>query len=75
MTEHTTPRAEKDAMDETARLLLMERPSMTPLDLYRALREYHPTITSGDNAAIWGKYRGWDGRTHPTHDVETGRRL
>jgi hypothetical protein len=62
-------------IDETARLILMDRPAISLLNLARAVREYHPETDALTIGNIWAKYRGFDGRTQPTHDVQTGERL
>lgn len=59
--------------DDTVRLLLMDNPDMTLRELHEACRAELPGWSHGDTEQAWSRYRGWDGRTSPTHDVETGR--
>jgi len=68
-------------IDETARLILMDdnRPKGV-VAFNRMLRE---NISKSDNdrtsiedvQRLWAKYMGMDGRTRPTHSIETGKRL
>lgn len=60
--------------DDTIRLLLMDNPDMSLSELHAAAKQELPGWNLGDTELMWTKYRGWDGRTSPTHDVETGRR-
>lgn len=68
-------------MDETARLLLMDDdPPKGVIEFNRRLRD---NISERDNDqakivdvhGLWKKYVGLDGRTLPTHSIETGQRL
>ncbi len=60
--------------DETARLLLMDEPDGL-IAFHRAFVAIHPGVTATLTGGFWGKYRGWDGRTRPTHDYVTGKHL
>lgn len=62
-------------LDDAARLAFMDEPTITLLPLVRALRSEGREVSALQAAEIWARYRGYDGRTFPTHDVETGRRL
>lgn len=62
-------------IDDTARLLLMERPDLDLIALHRALHAEGCPVTPAIVSDLWTRYRGWDGRTLPTHSVETGRRI
>lgn len=63
-------------LDETARLLLMEDPSLALGNLAARIQAVRGGLpTAAEMGEIWGRYRGWDGRSRPTHDVETGERL
>lgn len=62
-------------IDESARLILMEDPAIDLRSLYRQLAEMHGEMTSSMIGTIWERYRGYDGRRAPTHDVETGQPL
>lgn len=61
-------------IDETARLVLMDWPS-GPAAFARILREYHPEASTRTILTLWGRYRGNDGRSLPTHDYRTGERI
>lgn len=60
-------------VDETARLILMEQPEirMHPLSV-RLGAELGRPVSVHEIGEVWRRYRGFDGRTLPTHDVETG---
>jgi hypothetical protein len=66
-------------LEETARLILMEDDAPTGLVAFR--RRLQENTSDPDQVGIyetktlWTRYRGFDGRVAPTHDVETGRRL
>lgn len=64
-------------VDETARLILMEKPNITLINFAQKLKELHPDLVDrvSVGAALWGKYRGFDGRSRPTHDFWTGERI
>jgi hypothetical protein len=62
-------------IDDTARLLLMEQPDLDLIALHRALQSEGCQVSPVIVSDLWTKYRGWDGRTLPTHSVETGRRI
>lgn len=62
-------------IDETARLVLMSDARVGYMAFAEAMRDEHPGIPLAPIYDLWGKYRGWDGRTLPTHDIETGARL
>jgi len=62
--------------DETARLVLMLNPDTDLGRFARQLRVEHGNDLSIQYiAAMWKKYRGFDGREAPTHNYETGKRL
>lgn len=60
--------------DATARLLLMDKPRGL-IEFHRAFLEVHPEAAVRITSELWGKYRGYDGRTLPTHDYISGKRL
>jgi len=66
----------RDEIEESARLILMDNPS-GPMEFTKKLRnEFYQTQISLEACMdLWGKYRGHDGRSKPTHDVETGEPL
>lgn len=33
------------------------------------------SLSRAQTNEIWTRYRGWDSRTSPTHDIDTGKRL
>lgn len=62
--------------DETARLILMEDPEIGLFNFKREVDANLERETSlREITDIWAKYRGFDGRTRPTHDYVTGRPL
>ena len=69
--------AEYASIDETARLVLMENPKINMIGLFEQLCSNHPDldVTVGMVGDIWRRYRGMDGRTRPTHDIESGAPL
>lgn len=62
-------------IDESARLILMDDPTIDLRSLYRQLAEIHGEMNSSMIGTIWTMYRGYDGRQAPTHDVATGKPL
>ena len=62
-------------LDEAFRLILMDDPSATMLTVRNALVAEGYEINATAMAVLWGRYRGLDGRTSPTHDYVTGGRL
>jgi hypothetical protein len=64
-------------LDDTVRLLLMSEPRCTVRELAEKLKAngFPEGVPAIDLAALWTKYRGFDGRRPPTHDVATGERL
>jgi hypothetical protein len=64
-------------IEDTARLVLMEDPPPSgPVEFARRLRENaSDSVDLHAISALWGRYRGYDGRTLPTHDIATGSRL
>lgn len=62
-------------LNETARLILMEEPSITFRSFGLKLRTEMGGVGLREMGEMWTRYRGWDGRTGPTHNVETGERI
>lgn len=62
-------------IDETARLILMDEPDVRLYGLGVRLREeLGRSVTVTELGVIWRRYRGFDSRTQPTHEVTTGER-
>lgn len=62
-----------DDLDDTARLILMEKPDCSMREFADMLRrEAFASLT--EIGQLWRRYRGFDGRIMPTHDVQTGAR-
>lgn len=61
-------------IEETARLLLLEGGDSL-LQFAQRVRDHHPATKHSDIVHLWAKYRGFDGRSFPTHDVETGEKI
>ncbi|MFD1152593.1 hypothetical protein [Saccharothrix hoggarensis] len=64
------------AVDDTARLVLLDKPDLGVVAFHRAVRAEHDrstpyTVLHAAIVAAWRRYRG----DKPTHDVATGRRL
>lgn len=59
--------------DQTARLVLMDQTERSYLAFVRAMKS-EGYSNMGDLEQAWTRYCGWDGRTRPTHDIETGER-
>jgi hypothetical protein len=64
-----------DSLDDTARIILMESPSISFLKFSKLCREAEGKTPIEDLSLVWRKYRGLDGRIAPTHDIETGKPL
>lgn len=66
----------QDDFDETARLILMEGVGGL-VEFSRKMQEVHPNLPlAGDTiVSLYSKYLGFDGRSLPTHNIETGERL
>lgn len=62
-------------LDIAFRLILTEQPEIGLSNVVLALREQGYPVPSPKYNDLWTRYRGWDGRTDPTHDVNTGRRI
>lgn len=66
-------------MEETARLILMDdNPPKGLVEFRQRLKENtkHPDqVGVYETGELWTRYRGFDGRTPPTHNIETGERL
>lgn len=60
-------------LDDTARLVLMDQPNLTAVELRRALREHGVCATVDQMIALGRRYLGWRGE-FATHNVETGKR-
>lgn len=63
------------SLEDTARLVLMDLSSRSGGAFVRETRDYHPEASLDDLQYIWEKYMGLDGRSQPTHDLQTGNRL
>lgn len=66
----------REDMDETARLILMDGVSGL-IEFSMKMQEAHPGLpTAGTTIlSLYKKYCGFDGRSFPTHSIETGERL
>jgi hypothetical protein len=55
-----------------------DNPPRGPIEFRKLLKENAADpIQAGawETSQLWKKYRGMDGRTPPTHSIETGKRL
>jgi hypothetical protein len=65
-------------LDDSTRIILLDAHTSATRSYFREyterMRYYHPEVDSVILKRLYEKYMGWDGRTLPTHDLETGRR-
>jgi hypothetical protein len=61
--------------EDTARLILMDMPNPSFMDFVKQMREHYPNFDLHLSKDLYTKYMGFDGRQHPTHNLETGERL
>lgn len=66
-------------MEETARLIFMdENPPTGLVEFRQRLRENTKDpeqVGISETSELWARYMGFDGRSVPTHSLQTGERL